>query len=87
MSQQTKCIAASVPAPPRDRLASELAAMNLLHDISTRFVQEGNTKSLFRQIVLAALLDAGVRAVQTTPLFTRSGRLVGMLSTHCCRLP
>lgn len=131
--------------------------MNLLHDISTRFVQEGNTKSLFRQIVFAALeitqsdlgniqvldeasgqlkmvaccshgmelpkcctqadkgqtvcgiasvraerlviedlvqspvimgvsldalLAAGVRSVQTTPLFTRSGRLVGMLSTH-----
>jgi PAS domain S-box-containing protein len=27
-------------------------------------------------------LAAGVRAVQTTPLFSRSGRLVGMLSTH-----
>jgi two-component system CheB/CheR fusion protein len=27
-------------------------------------------------------LAAGVRAVQTTPLFSRSGQLVGMLSTH-----
>lgn len=147
-----------VAAAPRDRLATELAAMNLLHDISTRFVQEGNTKALFQQIVYAALeitgadmgniqvlgevsgelemvaccshgmdlpecckrrgkenavcgiasmraerlviddltqhpvimgvsldslLAAGVRAVQSTPLFTRGGRLVGMLSTHC----
>ncbi|MBS1190793.1 MAG: hypothetical protein H6R10_2585 [Rhodocyclaceae bacterium] len=146
-------------AVPRDRPVSELTAMGLLHEISTRFVQEGNTQSLFRQIVSAALeitgtdlgniqvldeatghlklaaccsngkmdlpdccknsdkartvcgfacrraetmvieditrspeipgvsvealLAAGVRAVQTTPLFTRAGKLVGMLSTHC----
>jgi PAS domain S-box-containing protein len=31
---------------------------------------------------LDVLLSAGVRAVQTTPLVGRSGRLVGMLSTH-----
>jgi PAS domain S-box-containing protein len=31
---------------------------------------------------LQVLRDAGVRAVQATPLFARSGRLVGMLSTH-----
>jgi PAS domain S-box-containing protein len=31
---------------------------------------------------LDVLLSAGVRAVQTTPLVSRSGRLVGMLSTH-----
>jgi PAS domain S-box-containing protein len=31
---------------------------------------------------LPVLLDAGVRAVQSTPLTGRSGRLVGMLSTH-----
>jgi PAS domain S-box-containing protein len=31
---------------------------------------------------LDALLSAGVRAVQTTPLVSRSGRRVGMLSTH-----
>jgi PAS domain S-box-containing protein len=38
---------------------------------------------------LDVLLSAGVRAVQTTPLVGRSGRLVGMLSTHYrtpCRL-
>ncbi|HEV7577456.1 MAG TPA: PAS domain-containing protein [Caldimonas sp.] len=31
---------------------------------------------------LDVMLAAGVRAVQSTPLITRSGRLVGMLSTH-----
>lgn len=31
---------------------------------------------------LDILLEAGVQAVQSTPLFARSGRLVGMLSTH-----
>src|SRR3546814_9097588 len=31
---------------------------------------------------LDVLLAAGVRAVQSTPLFSRSGRLWGILSTH-----
>ncbi|MBV8844112.1 MAG: PAS domain S-box protein [Bryobacterales bacterium] len=31
---------------------------------------------------LKVLLGAGVRAVQSTPLFDRSGRLLGMFSTH-----
>ncbi len=31
---------------------------------------------------LAAFRKAGVRAAQSTPLLTRSGRLVGMISTH-----
>ncbi len=31
---------------------------------------------------LAAYLDAGIRAVQTTPLMSRDGVLLGMLSTH-----
>lgn len=31
---------------------------------------------------LAVLLAAGVRAVQSTPLFSRSGELMGMCSTH-----
>ncbi|KYZ75538.1 hypothetical protein AXX12_12555 [Anaerosporomusa subterranea] len=31
---------------------------------------------------LEVMLAAGARAVQSTPLFSRSGRLVGMLSTH-----
>jgi hypothetical protein len=28
------------------------------------------------------LRDAGVRAVQSTPFFDRTGRLIGMISTH-----
>ena len=31
---------------------------------------------------MAALLDAGIRAAQSTPLFSRSGRLLGMISSH-----
>lgn len=31
---------------------------------------------------LEVMLSAGARAVQSTPLFSRSGRFVGMLSTH-----
>ena len=32
--------------------------------------------------ILAAVLAAGIRALLSTPLISRSGRLVGMLSTH-----
>jgi nitrate/nitrite-specific signal transduction histidine kinase len=32
---------------------------------------------------LAAIAEAGVRAMQSTPLFDRSGRLLGMFSTQC----
>jgi PAS domain S-box-containing protein len=143
---------------PRDRLANDLAIMQMLHEISTRFIQEDDPKALFEQIVNAALdivgaemgniqvldessgrlkiaaccsrgmslpacccqadkslaacgiamqradrlvvgdvatspalagtpwrdalLAAGVRALQATPLFTRAGKMVGMLSTH-----
>ncbi len=135
--------------------------MTMLHDISTRFIQEDKPKDLFEQIVRAALhivdgemgniqvldatsgqlrlaaccslgmaipaccrqadksqaacglalrqaerlvvddvaasvvlsatpwrdalLAAGVNALQATPLFTRAGKLVGMLSTHSRR--
>ena len=31
---------------------------------------------------LATYLDTGIRAVQTTPLISRSGELIGMISTH-----
>jgi GAF domain-containing protein len=33
---------------------------------------------------LDVLLDAGVRAVQSTPLLSSSGAVVGMISTHYC---
>lgn len=32
--------------------------------------------------VLETMLDAGVRVVQSTPMVGRSGRILGMLSTH-----
>src|SRR5205823_5570236 len=32
--------------------------------------------------ILGAILAAGIRALQSTPLISRSGRLVGMLTTH-----
>ena len=31
---------------------------------------------------LEVLLNAGVRAVQSTPLMARTGRVIGMISTH-----
>ena len=31
---------------------------------------------------LQALRDAGIRSAQTTPLLSRSGQLLGMISTH-----
>jgi PAS domain S-box-containing protein len=34
----------------------------------------------------ASLLSAGIRAVQTTPLVSRTGELVGMISTHWTRV-
>lgn len=37
---------------------------------------------LIRMGGLAAYLGAGIRAMQSTPLISRSGKLVGMLSTH-----
>ncbi len=34
-------------------------------------------------LVRDAMLEAGALSVQSTPIFGRSGRLIGMLSTHC----
>ena len=31
---------------------------------------------------MTALLDAGIHAAQSTPLYSRSGRLLGMISSH-----
>jgi hypothetical protein len=46
-------------------------------------VEDVVTHPIFRgQPAQAVLLRAGVRAVQSTPLVTRSGELVGMMSTH-----
>jgi PAS domain S-box-containing protein len=46
-----------------------------IEDVSTSPVFVGTPE-------LDIMLSAGVRAVQSTPLITRSGQLVGMLSTH-----
>lgn len=41
-----------------------------------------NSPIFSRADCLEALLDAGVRSVQSTPLIAKSGRIWGMLSTH-----
>jgi PAS domain S-box-containing protein len=55
--------------------AARLGSRVVIEDVSTSLVFEGKPA---REVVLAA----GVRAVQSTPLVSRSGRPVGMLSTH-----
>jgi PAS domain S-box-containing protein len=46
-------------------------------------VEDVTTSSLFAgSPALEAVLEAGIGSVQSTPLVARSGRLVGMLSTH-----
>lgn len=46
-------------------------------------VEDVTTSSIFSgSPSLQVLLGAGVRAVQSTPLMDRSGRLIGMFSTH-----
>jgi len=145
-------------AAAKDRMASDLDAMARLHKISTKFVSQGDIRTMLDEIVETAIaithadmgniqlfdaesgslkimahhgfeqpfldywnmvhkgrgtcgtalgrgervivddvtespifagtpalqvqLDAGVRAVQSTPLLSRSGNLLGMLSTH-----
>jgi PAS domain S-box-containing protein len=47
-------------------------------------VEDVTTSSVFAgSPALAPVLEAGVRSVQSTPLVARSGRVVGILSTHC----
>jgi len=45
-------------------------------------VEDVSSSALFDDATRAALLSAGVRAVQSTPLISRSGELLGILSTH-----
>jgi signal transduction histidine kinase len=48
-----------------------------------RVVVEDITRSpFFGGGALPVMLDAGIRSLQSTPLFDRSGEFVGMLSTH-----
>jgi PAS domain S-box-containing protein len=47
-------------------------------------VADVNTSPIFLGTPsLAVMLEAGVRSVQSTPLFTGKGQLIGMISTHC----
>jgi signal transduction histidine kinase len=45
-------------------------------------IEDVTQSALFAKDELKILLDAGVRAVQCTPLFTRSGRFLGIISSH-----
>ena len=45
-------------------------------------IEDVSRSSVFSPHALDAMLKADARAVQSTPLVTRSGQLVGMLSTH-----
>jgi hypothetical protein len=50
----------------------------IVEDVTQSAIFRGNQS-------LEVLLDAGVRAIQSTPVCTSSGTLVGVLSTHCRR--
>jgi len=64
--------------------SDDVAACGAAMAASQRIIVEDVTKSeLFAgQPSLQVLLDAGVRAVQATPLTSSGGRVVGMISTH-----
>src|SRR5688572_11366015 len=55
--------------------AMELGERVIVEDVATSPIFVGSPA---REV----MLSAGARAVQSTPLITRSGRLVGMFSTH-----
>ena len=60
------------------------AACGMALETGRRVIVKDVTESpVFRgTAILEILLDAGVRAVQSTPLVGRSGSIIGMLSTH-----
>ena len=64
----------AVPAAKRCERASGLSLQMSRHAIFWR-APRGMT----------ALLDAGIRAGQSTPLFSRNGRMLGMISSHWCQ--
>jgi len=49
-------------------------------------VEDVTSSPVYSRAAREVLLAAGVRAVQSTPLVSHSGRVVGMVSTHC-RVP
>src|SRR5699024_4884115 len=56
-------------------MALRSKARSVVHDVET-------CEDLADSEDMAVLLQAGIHAIQATPLFSRSGDLVGMLSTH-----
>ena len=55
--------------------AAQLGRRVIIEDVTQSKIFAG-------QAALKVLLDAGVRAVQSTPLLSSSGNLLGMISTH-----
>jgi GAF domain-containing protein len=55
--------------------AARLGSRVIIEDVTQSKIFAG-------QAALKVLLDAGVRAVQSTPLLSSSGKLLGMISTH-----
>jgi len=67
----------------------QAACGTTLREVRRIVVRDVTKSRLFlRTPSLEILLDARVRAVQSTPLVARSGRVVGILSTHyrTCRV-
>jgi hypothetical protein len=67
-----------------DRVDSGQAACGIALQEGERVIVDDVTDStiFLRTAALEVLLDAGARAVQSTPLRTSSGEVLGVLSTH-----
>jgi len=62
---------------------SECACGEALRTGQVVIVEDVTQSPVFRsKETLEVLLDSGIRAVQSTPMYSSSGILVGMLSTH-----
>jgi len=66
----------------RRALEGELRQTNLtrMQELSGKQIGEGGLQPLLQEIMNTAV--AGVRSMQSTPLITRGGRLLGILTTH-----
>jgi signal transduction histidine kinase/ActR/RegA family two-component response regulator len=62
--------------------ALRTGARVILQDLETAASQPVAAEALTGAADLAAFRLLGIRAAQTTPLFSRGGKLVGMISTH-----
>lgn len=56
-----------------------------IHDNRRVAVENVMESAIFDGESRKVLLDAGIRAVQSTPLFTSKGQLIGLVSTHFAR--